>query len=166
MPRASILQVHISLGSKHDTFFWRYSKSGDYTVSLAHEVTIEEIKVETESRQERLETNVEGQKEKCWKGLWKLDNGDRCEGIKTEEHTLLLCPKACEVWKYAPIYWDGLEKFVNSGLVSVKVEKDKIVMTTSSLLLTSGRTEIIIGSIGRVVILFRWSRKLGVNEMI
>ncbi|XP_071921827.1 uncharacterized protein [Coffea arabica] len=119
-----------SSSGREDSYFWQHNAGGFYSVSSRYKLLIEESRsIEKVKSGEAGPSIMEGsqQLKQMWNTLWKLNikhkiklfiwkcikgMGDpvcrACgESQETVEHLLLSCPKTLDIWKVAPIQWDG-----------------------------------------------------------
>ncbi|XP_071921851.1 uncharacterized protein [Coffea arabica] len=88
-----ILDIPISISGREDSNYWVHSGHGSYTVNSGYKVLCRERTQSRGRRENEAETSSANSKGKQWKWLWKLK---------------LKSNRAQEVWKMAPVQWDGL----------------------------------------------------------
>ncbi|XP_071914135.1 uncharacterized protein [Coffea arabica] len=111
-----ILRIPISVIGKEDSFYWKHSQHGQYTVQSGYKVWMKEKNQMDYMTRKEAGTSYEG----------NISCGEREETI---EHMMLQCKKAKEIWKMAPVQWEGLEHltgcFTKWWLVILDAQKSR-----------------------------------------
>ncbi|XP_071933882.1 uncharacterized protein [Coffea arabica] len=110
-----IKAIPLSITGCQDRLYWRYTKSGVFTVKSAYDVAMETRQYQHMNRLRRDSGSTSYDQQNSRSGKKRTGKGSpmcrSCgEEVETLEHMFFFCDTAETTWKLAPLQWDGLKE--------------------------------------------------------